>query len=151
MLGYRERAGLLLLQLFPNGGATDIVFVTLFCIVVGTAIAWCCGRCAVPDGYYFNILCSGGGPRQPWSSGMAPVSRFQSSVPVCLSSPSLIGLLASVDVKQQKSICTARVSTCIYRKGVMCTDRISAYTGRVSCVQTGLAHIQEGCHVYRPD
>ena len=26
----RERVGLLLLQLFPNGGATDIVFVTLF-------------------------------------------------------------------------------------------------------------------------
>ena len=34
------RVGLLLLQLFPNGGATDIVFVTLFCIAVGTAIAW---------------------------------------------------------------------------------------------------------------
>ena len=31
----RERAGLLLLELFPNGGATDIVFVTLFCIAVG--------------------------------------------------------------------------------------------------------------------
>ena len=42
--GYRERAGLLLLQLFPNGGATDIVFVTLFCIAVGTAIL----RGAVP-------------------------------------------------------------------------------------------------------
>ena len=28
----------------------DIVFVTLFCIAVGTAIAWCGGRCrAVPD------------------------------------------------------------------------------------------------------
>ena len=25
------RVGLLSLQLFPNGGATDIVFVTLFC------------------------------------------------------------------------------------------------------------------------
>ena len=34
----RERVGLLLLQLLPNGGATDIVFVTLFCIAVGTAI-----------------------------------------------------------------------------------------------------------------
>ena len=65
------------LQLSPNGGATDIVFVTLFCIAVETAIAWygsCCtmlGRC-----------CSGGGPRQPWSSGLAPVSRFHSSVPL---------------------------------------------------------------------
>ena len=52
-LGYRERVGLLLLQLFPSGGATDIVFVTLLCIAVGTAIAWCC---AMPDGHYLNIL-----------------------------------------------------------------------------------------------
>ena len=46
----RERVGLLLLQLFPNGVATDIVFVTLFCIAVGTEIAWCGGRCAMPEG-----------------------------------------------------------------------------------------------------
>ena len=26
-------------QFFPNGGATDIVFVTLFCTAVGTAFA----------------------------------------------------------------------------------------------------------------
>ena len=48
------RVGLLLLQLFPNGGATDIVFVTLFCIAAGTAIAWCGGRCAMPDGHCLN-------------------------------------------------------------------------------------------------
>ena len=29
------RVGLPLLQLFPNGGATDIVLVTLFCIAFG--------------------------------------------------------------------------------------------------------------------
>ena len=29
VLGERERVGLLLLRLFPNGGATDIVFVTV--------------------------------------------------------------------------------------------------------------------------
>ena len=46
------RVGLLLLQLFPNGGATDIVFVTLFCIAVGTAIA----RCAMQDGHCLDIL-----------------------------------------------------------------------------------------------
>ena len=51
-----ERVQLLLLQLFSNGGATDIVFVTLFCIAVGTAIAWCGGRCAMPDGHCRNIL-----------------------------------------------------------------------------------------------
>ena len=38
------RVGPLLLQLFPNGGTTDIDFVTLFCIAIGTAIAWCDGR-----------------------------------------------------------------------------------------------------------
>ena len=82
MLGYR--VGLLLLQLFPNGGATDIVFMTLFCIAVGTAIAWCGDRCAMPDGHCRNILLSssGGGPRQPRSSGLAPVLRFHSSVPL---------------------------------------------------------------------
>ena len=48
------RVGLLSLQLFPNGGATDIVFATLFCIAVGTA--WCCGRCAMPGGHCHNIL-----------------------------------------------------------------------------------------------
>ena len=71
------RVGLLLLQLFPNGGATDIVFVTLFCVAVGTAIAWCGGRCAMPDGHcLLTFCCSGGGPRQPWSSGLAPVFLF---------------------------------------------------------------------------
>ena len=50
------RAGFPSLQLFLNGGATDIAFVTLFCIAVGTAIAWCGGRCAMPDGHCLNIL-----------------------------------------------------------------------------------------------
>ena len=72
------RVGLLSLRLFPSGGASDIVFVTLFCIAVGTAaIAWCGGRCAMPDGHclkYF-VVNSGGGPRQPWSSGLAAVSK----------------------------------------------------------------------------
>ena len=34
------KVGLLLLHLFPNGGAADIVFVPLFRTAVGTAIAW---------------------------------------------------------------------------------------------------------------
>ena len=52
----RERVGLLLFWLFPNGRAIDIVFMTLFCIEVGTAIVWCGGRCAMPDGHCLNIL-----------------------------------------------------------------------------------------------
>ena len=50
-LGLRD--GLLSLQLFPNGGATDIV--TLFCIAVGTVIARCGGRCAMPDGQCLTL------------------------------------------------------------------------------------------------
>ena len=45
--------------------------------------------------------CSGGGPRQPWSSGLAPVSSLHSSSsPLPPLSPSLIGHLISVDVRQ---------------------------------------------------
>ena len=50
------RAGLLLLRLFPSGGAADIVLVTLFCIVVRTAVVWCGGRCAMPDGHCLNNI-----------------------------------------------------------------------------------------------
>ena len=48
------RVGLLSLQLFLNGGATDIVFVTLFGIAVGTAIAWYGSCCAMPGGHCPN-------------------------------------------------------------------------------------------------
>ena len=77
--------GLLLLQLFPDDGATDIVFVTLFRIAVGTAIApWYGSCCAMPGEHCLNVnfCCSGGGPRQPWSSGLAPVSSLHSSFPL---------------------------------------------------------------------
>ena len=50
------RAGLLSLQLFPNGGATDIVFVTLLCTAVGTAIAWYGSCWAIPDGHWLSFL-----------------------------------------------------------------------------------------------
>ena len=50
------KVGLLLFQLFLNSGATDIVFVTLFCIAVGTAIAWRGGCCTVLDRHCLNIL-----------------------------------------------------------------------------------------------
>ena len=84
----------------------DIVIVTLFCISVGTALAWCCGRCAMPGGHCLNrsrvvpdlaAVSPGTGLGGLGSSGrLAPVSRFHSSVPFSHSSPSLIGLLASV-------------------------------------------------------
>ena len=54
----------------------------LFCVAVGTAIAWCSGHCAMPDGHCLTFCCSGGSPQQPWSSGLAPVLRFHSSVPL---------------------------------------------------------------------
>ena len=101
----RETVGLLLLHLFPNGGATHIVFVTLFCIAVGTEIAWCCGRCAMPDGHCLNILLF-----WRWSTAALDFrvgARFEVSFfypSLSHSSPSRIGLLASVDVKQQNPV-----------------------------------------------
>ena len=51
-----ERVGLLLLQLFPNGGATDIIFVTQFCIAVGIAVgAMVAAQCRT-DTALINIL-----------------------------------------------------------------------------------------------
>ena len=50
------KVGLLSLQLFLTGGATDIVFVTLFRIAVGTAIAWYNSCCAMPSRHCLNIL-----------------------------------------------------------------------------------------------
>ena len=95
------RVGLLSLQLFPNAGATDIVFVTLFCIAAGTAIAWYGSCCAMPGGHCLNILLF-------WRrSTAALVFRSGACLEAALlfptflpSSPSLIGLLASVDVKR---------------------------------------------------
>ena len=96
------RVGALLLQLFPNGGATDIVFVTLLCIAVGTATAWCGGRCAMPDGHCLNIILLFW--RQSTAALVFRVGacfEFLSSVPLFPLVPVPIGLLASVDVKQQ--------------------------------------------------
>ena len=50
------RVKLLSLQLFPNGGATDIVLAILFCTAVGTAIAWSGSRRAMPGGHCHNSL-----------------------------------------------------------------------------------------------
>ena len=97
------KVGLLLHQLFLNSGATVIVFVTLFCTAVGTAIAWCCGRCAMPDGHCLNIILLFW--RQSTAALVFRVGAWYEVLLFCPpshSSPSLIGLLASVDVKQQK-------------------------------------------------
>ena len=99
----RERVGLLLLQLFPNGGATDIVFVTLFRIAVGRAIAYYTSCYAMPSGHCLNILLF-------WRRSTASLvfrvgACLESSLfPLPPLSPSLIGLLASVDVKQNYSM-----------------------------------------------
>ena len=57
-----------------------------------------------------TFCCSGGCPRQPWSSGLAPVSSLHSSLPP--RPPTLIGHLASVDVNQNYSFIYNRRSKC---------------------------------------
>ena len=86
------RVGLLSLQLFPSGGATDIVFVTRFCIAVGTATG-VVRRSLHNAGRTF--CCSGGGS----TAALAFFPCFTLLSPLfSRSSPSLIGLFASVDV-----------------------------------------------------
>ena len=95
------RVGLFSLQLYPNSRATDIVFVTLFCTAVETAIACYSSYCACrADVVLVAVHGSLGLP------GWAPVSRFHSSFPLSHSSPYLIGLLTSMDIKQQYSFTT---------------------------------------------
>ena len=50
-----------------------------------------------------TFCCSGGGPRQLWSSDLAPVSSLHSSFSPFPLLPSLTGHLASMDVKQNYS------------------------------------------------
>ena len=79
------RVGLLSLQLFPNGGATDVVFMTvLHSSSLGQQL-----RGAVVHGSLNGL------PRWRLFRGFTLLSPFSHS------SPSLTGLLASVDVKQQ--------------------------------------------------
>ena len=78
-LGMRVR--LLLLQVFPNGRATDIVFVTVLhsSCQLGQQLRGGGGRWQCRTDTALTFCCSGGGPWQPWSSGLAPVSKFHSS------------------------------------------------------------------------
>ena len=100
----------------PNGGATDIVFVTLFCIAVGTAVVWCGGRCTMPDKHCLNILLF-------WQRSMAAlVFQVGTCMKVSLLSPfsaSLIGLLASMDIKQQ-SLTMLLISICLLHLMLWC-------------------------------
>ena len=99
VLGWR--VGLQLLQLFPIGGATDIVYVTLFCIAVGTAVAWYCGLCAMPDGHSRNTVVLAAVHGNLGLPGWRLFRGFTLLSPFSHSSPSIIGLLASLGVKQQ--------------------------------------------------
>ena len=91
-------------KLFVNSGATDIVLVTLSSAAAETAIAQCTSRWAMARGHRLNtsiVLAA--------VHGLSGLFRTVSAVEPSLSrplptlSPSLIGHLASVDVKQHES------------------------------------------------
>ena len=53
VLGYRERElDVFCFSCFPTAELRTLPL----CIAVGTEIAWCGGRCAMPDGHCLNIL-----------------------------------------------------------------------------------------------
>ena len=91
-------------KLFVNSGATDIVLVTLSSTAVETAIAQCTSRWAMARGHRLNtsiVLAAVHG----LSGLFRTVSAVEPSLcsPLPTLSPSLIGHLASVDVKQHES------------------------------------------------
>ena len=91
-------------KLFVNSSATDIVLVTLSSTAVETAIAQCTSRWAMARGHRRNtsiVLAAVHG----LSGLFRAVSAVESSLcrPLPTLSPSLIGHLASVDVKQHES------------------------------------------------
>ena len=75
------RVGLLLLQFFPRGRATGIVFVTLFSLAVEQQLRGMVAAAECRTDTALTFCCSGGGPRHPWSSGLAPVSSLHFSFP----------------------------------------------------------------------
>ena len=91
-------------KLFINSSATDIVSVTLSSTAVETAIAQCTSRWAMARGHRLNtsiVLAA--------VHGLSGLFRVVSAVkpslcrPLSTLSPSLIGHLASMEIKQHES------------------------------------------------
>ena len=85
-------------KLFVNSSATDIVLVTLSSTAVEAAIAQCTSRWAMARGHRLNtsiVLAA--------VHGLSGLFRAVSAVEPFTLSPSLIGHLASVDVKQHET------------------------------------------------
>ena len=102
--GLSKLDGLLLRQLsklFANSGAMDIVLVTLSSTAVERAIAQCTSRWAMARGHRLTLpLFWRRSTVSPVFFGRFPRSSLSLSRPLPTLSPSLIGHLASVDVKQ---------------------------------------------------
>ena len=75
------RAGLLSPHLFLRSRAMDIVFVTLFCTTVETAIAWYTSCSTMVSGHCLNILLFWWQSQHPWSSGLVPAIDLHSPPP----------------------------------------------------------------------
>ena len=95
--------------MFVNSGAADIVLVTLSSTAVETAIAQCTSRWAMARGHRLNISIV-----LVAVHGLSGLFRTVSAVEPSLRRPlptlslSLIGHLASVDVKQHESFTSSR-------------------------------------------
>ena len=93
-----------LYKLFVNSGATDTVLVTLSSTAVERAIAQCTSRWAISRGHRLNTsIVLAASTVSPVFFGRFPRSSLSLSRPLPTLSPSLIGHLTSVDIKQHES------------------------------------------------
>ena len=127
-----------MLQLFPNGGATDIVFVTVLhsSLDSNCVVRWLLRNAGRTLPYILMF----------WRRSTAALvfrvgACFEVSLtlmfPFSHSSPSLIGLLASVDVKQQSLSQSCRVPAQLHY-GMFCGAKYTHHTfmpiiGPASC------------------
>ena len=105
----------------------ELRIMSLFCVAVGAATVWCSG--SLHNAGYFAVLAAVHG-----SLGLSSWRLFRAFTllsPFSHSSPSLIGLLASVDIKQQSLSLSLSLSQRMYLWWYVCALCLHACQVRV--------------------
>ena len=130
-------------KLFVNSSATDIVLVILSSTAVERAIAQCTSRWAMARVHRLNTsMFWRRSTVSPVFFGRSPRSSLSLSRPLPTLSPSLIGHLASVDVKQHERKaaslfpqcpCRGRLFVCCCGRCSCLHEPVSSYFSKACC------------------